>query len=133
MSFKKGYTPWNKGLKGFKHSGSFKKGHTPWDKGKKRPEFSKKILGKNNPAYRNGKYKNVQGYVMVLRKGGGYILEHRLVMEKHLGRKLESWEYIHHKNGRRDDNRIKNLSIVISKKHFGQVRCPHCLKEFLIK
>lgn len=56
------------------------------------------------------------GYRGIWHKGGER-LEHRLVIEKSLGRKLEREEHVHHINGDKIDNRIENLVVLSSSEH----------------
>jgi len=43
--------------------------------------------------------------------------EHRVVMEKHIGRKLHPAEVVHHINKNIVDNRVKNLQIISQAEH----------------
>lgn len=54
---------------------------------------------------------NPAGYVFIRDKNGRKLLEHRYVIEKHLGRSLTAEENVHHINGVRDDNRLENLEL----------------------
>jgi hypothetical protein len=48
---------------------------------------------------------------------GKWLLKHRVIMEKHLGRKLKTDEIVHHINEDKADNRLSNLEIVDRKLH----------------
>jgi len=77
-----------------------------------------KNIGADNPNYKGGKNIAKNGYVRILIPGtGSYKLEHRLIMEKYLGRMLKRTEQIHHKNGIKTDNRLDNLEIMDIKDH----------------
>lgn len=63
------------------------------------------------------RYLDRSGYVLLKDEKGKFVLEHRVIMEKFLERKLLKEEHVHHVNGKRDDNRIKNLEIVDARLH----------------
>lgn len=47
----------------------------------------------------------------VIKVGSKQIPEHRIVMQRMLGRPLKPFEHVHHKNGHRADNRPENLEL----------------------
>jgi len=90
-----------------------------------------------NPAWRGGRVKGSQGYIFLkllpddpyISMAGlhNYCLEHRYVMAQHLGRILPRSEQVHHKNGRKDDNRLENLELVsTSNHHLYTALCQDC-------
>ena len=69
------------------------------------------------------KKKHSGGYILTYSPGhpcadrGGFVLEHRLVMEESIGRILFPEEYVHHINGDKTDNRIENLMLTNMREH----------------
>jgi len=81
-------------------------------------------MGSKNPAWRGGRTidkRNNYVYVLVNHNDFFYpmadrvkrrVLEHRLIMAKHLNRCLLAWEIVHHRNGIKNDNRLENLQLM---------------------
>lgn len=68
-------------------------------------------VAKRKPYYR-------QGYRMLwVPEEGKFRYEHRLVVEAHIGRRLETEEVVHHINHDKLDNRIENLQVLTTAEH----------------
>lgn len=90
-----------------------------------------------NPRWDGGRrIDSRDGYVLIQmpshpdsRKDGS-ILEHRLIMEKIIGRRLFKDEDVNHINGNKSDNSIENLKLVRHSAHYEERQCPKCQFEW---
>ena len=71
----------------------------------------------------------------------GYVAHHRVVMENHIGRLLDTNETVHHIDGNGKNNDISNLQLLTNEEHarlhankrgrlWVKLRCPNCGKIF---
>lgn len=107
------------------------------DRGWHSPKSTPPRKMEDSPHWRGGKHTNPKGYVLMYapnhptHNGKGYVAEHRLVMEKMIGRLLLRTEHVHHLNGIRDDNQPENLELWQRKDPPGvrpsqNQHCPTC-------
>jgi len=96
--------------------------------------------GQDNPRWKDGTTKACGGYIKQkafdghpLADAGGYVMQHRLVVEAAIGRLLSANERVHHKNGVRDDNRPENLELwmIKGKKDPAGVRVADAVRDLL--
>lgn len=87
-------------------------GRVPWNKG-----IEVEQRGEKHPNWHGGRRKHMGGYIELYQGVGKRKLEHRLVMEKIIGRELHTYEFVHHINEIKTDNRIENLMIVTPAEH----------------
>lgn len=74
------------------------------------------MKGNKHWNWKGGVHKDKDGYILIYTPNGR-MREHRYKMEKKLKRKLLKNEYVHHINGIKTDNRIKNLTIMLDSDH----------------
>lgn len=101
-------------------------------KGKPKPNEWRENLSKAKKGqilkpskYGGHRKRRKDGYIAVfcphhpMKTKEGYVMEHILVMEEHIGRYVTRDEVVHHKNHIRDDNRLENLELMTFKEHAG--------------
>ena len=93
-------------------------------------KMGKNRLTDNHPNWKGGRQKTPRGYIYILKKDhpfankSGHIMEHRLIMEKKIGRYLTKVEVVHHINHKLDDNRIENLILFATEQEHMKFHQP---------
>ena len=95
--------------------------------------------GEGHHAWKGGRVETAEGYILVqltpehpyyemaqVKTSGPnrYVLEHRLVMAQKLGRSLREDETVHHKDGNKKNNSVKNLQL--RQGNHGKGSCFRC-------
>ena len=85
------------------------------------------LKGENHPKWKGGRIIHADGRISILVRpddffypmanARGYVQEHRLVVAKKLGRCLQSWETVHHKDGAKYHNESNNLELTTTGSH----------------
>ena len=115
----------------WKHPASeeFRKKQSQIHKGKTISEKQRRAISERNSCNYNGM--NGYGHTKPHRKGymlayvpdhphahkDGYVMLHKVLMEREIGRYLNPDEVVHHINHIRDDNRIENLKLMTKHEH----------------
>lgn len=127
----KGKPSWNKGLKGVMkpNKTSFKKGNIPWIIGKEM------LRGERHPNWKGGRLFTNMGYIQIYSPDHpfatkqGYVLEHRLVVEKQIGRYLKPEEISHHLKAK-NNNQPNMLMVFVNHSAHRRFHCnPESVKS----
>lgn len=123
------------------HNGMRGKHHTEEARAKMRAAYNPQHQrGADAINWKGGRTIDKKGYVWIYAPEhpnavGNYVLEHRLLMEQHLGRLLERDEDVHHINHDPGDNRLENLMLIPHATHFRDCHAkltPEQVKEIRI-
>ncbi len=87
-----------------------------------RERIRQSLQAEGSYMWKGGRHGDGQGYIKIrlypndpfysMVNSIGHVLEHRLIMAKHLGRCLLRHEIVHHKNKTKSDNRLENLELL---------------------
>lgn len=95
------------------------KGRHHSDKAKRKMSEAKKIHGSGHKKIRDDGYVALYYPEYPKSNSEGYVMEHRFIMEQHIGRFLNDDEVVHHINHIRSDNRLSNLALMTVKEHMS--------------
>lgn len=104
------------------------------------PNFNPQVSKERHGSWKGGRNKDANGYIHIMLDDDDpyfcmsntcrYVMEHRYIMAKHLGRPLTKNESVHHIDGNRENNDLSNLQLRQGQHGKGQCfKCADCGSE----
>jgi DNA-directed RNA polymerase subunit RPC12/RpoP len=94
---------------------------------KSKAKFTKKYISKIQQKYQGTSHRDINGYILIKNyyhpdaNSHGDMLEHRLIMENIIGRRLKKKEIVHHIDENRKNNKKKNLYLCKNRIHHSNI------------
>lgn len=94
-----------------------------WNRNIANAQRGRRVLnGEDHPSYKGGLSRTSDGYIKISAGANAGRMQHTVLMEEKIGRRIKPNEVVHHRNHIKSDNRLENLQLMTRAEHLRHHR-----------